>query len=118
MGFDAWLIGLQAAKAAPNEPGRASALLLKHGSMTLRWYAPKARDLQTSHDQDEIYLVASGAGTFALGQDATSLERRPFGPGDAIFVPAGWIHRFEAFTDDFATWVVFYGPKGGEPDAS
>jgi hypothetical protein len=23
-------------------------------------------------------------------------------------------HRFEDFTDDFATWVIFYGPEGGE----
>jgi hypothetical protein len=23
-------------------------------------------------------------------------------------------HRFEDFTEDFATWVVFYGPEGGE----
>jgi hypothetical protein len=23
-------------------------------------------------------------------------------------------HRFENFTDDFGTWVIFYGPEGGE----
>ena len=23
-------------------------------------------------------------------------------------------HRFEDFTDDFAIWVIFYGPEGGE----
>jgi len=23
-------------------------------------------------------------------------------------------HRFENFTDDFATWVIFYGEEGGE----
>jgi len=22
--------------------------------------------------------------------------------------------RFEEFSDDFATWVMFYGPEGGE----
>ncbi len=40
--------------------------------------------------------------------------RQPFGPGDILHVPAGVEHRFEEFTDDFATWVVFYGPEGGE----
>jgi hypothetical protein len=29
-------------------------------------------------------------------------------------VPAGKAHRFENFTPDFATWVVFWGPQGGE----
>jgi len=31
-----------------------------------------------------------------------------------LFVPAGVEHRFENFSDDFATWVIFYGPEGGE----
>jgi mannose-6-phosphate isomerase-like protein (cupin superfamily) len=33
---------------------------------------------------------------------------------DVLFVPAGVEHRFENFTDDFTTWVIFYGQKGGE----
>jgi mannose-6-phosphate isomerase-like protein (cupin superfamily) len=109
-----WLVPLTEAKAAPIPEGARSALLMQHGTMTLRYYAPRGRDAQTPHEQDEIYIVASGSGTFALGEDEGSLERRPFGPGDAIFAPAGWVHRFEDFTDDFATWVVFWGPKGGE----
>ena len=109
-----WLVTLAAAKAAPIPEGRRSALLMAHGTMTLRYYAPVGDDPQTPHDQDEIYIVAAGRGTFALGRDETSLERRPFGPGDAIFAPAGWVHRFEDFSADFATWVVFWGPEGGE----
>ena len=27
---------------------------------------------------------------------------------------AGVEHRFEDFSADFATWVFFYGPEGGE----
>jgi mannose-6-phosphate isomerase-like protein (cupin superfamily) len=109
-----WLIRQVEAAQAPVEPGRASALLMRHGTMTLRWYAPRGRDPQTPHDQDEIYVVVSGRGTFALGRDEGALERAAFGPGDAIFAPAGWVHRFEDFTDDFATWVIFWGPPGGE----
>ena len=41
-------------------------------------------------------------------------QRIAFGPGDVLFVGAKVEHRFEDFSDDFATWVVFYGPRGGE----
>ena len=34
--------------------------------------------------------------------------------GSFLCVPAGQIHRFEDFTSDFAVWVAFYGPEGGE----
>jgi mannose-6-phosphate isomerase-like protein (cupin superfamily) len=101
--------GVAEACRAPNQPGRLSALLLKHGTMELRWYAPKGEDPQTPHDQDEIYVVASGSGTFLRAG-----ERFSFGPGDALFVGARVEHRFIDFSDDFAVWVVFYGPAGGE----
>ena len=58
---------------------------------------------------DELYVVASGRGTFFVGG-----QRVPFGPRDALFVAAKVEHRFEGFSNDFATWVVFYGPPGGE----
>lgn len=100
---------VEEAKTAPIPEGRASPLLMEHGSMTLRYYAPKGQDPQTPHGQDEIYIVASGSGTFFMDG-----ERVAFGPGDALFAPAGAEHRFEDFSDDFATWVIFYGPDGGE----
>jgi hypothetical protein len=34
--------------------------------------------------------------------------------GEVLFVATGVKHRFIDFSDDFATWVFFYGPKGGE----
>jgi mannose-6-phosphate isomerase-like protein (cupin superfamily) len=48
------------------------------------------------------------------GQFRNGAERHPFGPGDVLFVPAQVEHRFEEFSDDFAAWVFFYGPEGGE----
>ena len=64
------------------------------------------------HDRDEVYIVVSGTGWFARGD-----ERVAFRPGDALFVPAQDVHRFANFSPDFATWVMFYGPVGGEnPD--
>ena len=109
-----WVVALAAARAAPVPAGARSAVLMEQGTMKLRYYAPRGTDLQTPHDQDEIYIVASGSGVVASGPSEAALERRPFGAGDAIFVPAGHVHRFERFSDDFATWVVFWGPKGGE----
>jgi mannose-6-phosphate isomerase-like protein (cupin superfamily) len=41
-----------------------------------------------------------------------------FSPGDVLNVAAGAEHRFEDFSDDFATWVIFYGPVGGAKAAS
>ena len=82
---------------------------VRHGTMRTLLYAPKGSDLQTPHDQDEIYIVQSGSGVFDKAG-----EKRPFGPGDVIFVEAGAEHRFEDFTDDFAVWAVFWGPPGGE----
>ena len=112
------------AKTTPADAGRSTALMLAHGSMELRWFAPKQNDPQTPHDRDELYIVVSGTGVFMRGVeslpfDDSSLpiqgeERVRFGPGDALFVAAGTVHRFEEFSDDFATWIVFYGPEGGE----
>ena len=109
-----WLVTLAQAKAAPIPEGRRSAELMKHGSMTLRYYAPDRVDPQTPHDQDEVYIVQSGRGFVLAGPTEETLDRRAIGPGDAIFVPAAHVHRFVEFTPDFATWVVFWGPAGGE----
>lgn len=108
-----------------NDAGRGTALLLAHGTMELRWFAPKAHDTQTPHDRDELYIIASGTGVFMRAIESSPFDdqalavqgedRVPFGPGDALFVPAGTLHRFEEFSADFATWVIFYGPEGGEP---
>ena len=93
----------------PDAKGRRYAEMLTHGSMRLGLYAPRGFDPQKPHEQDELYLVVHGTGTFVHGG-----ERTPFGPGDAPFAAAGVERRSEDFSDDFATWVVFWGPPGGE----
>ena len=82
---------------------------LKYGSLLLGVYAPRGEDPQEPHEQDEVYVVMRGHGTFVNGA-----ERKAFAPGDLLFVPANVVHRFEDFSDDLALWVVFYGPEGGE----
>ncbi|MGZ3889848.1 MAG: cupin domain-containing protein [Mucilaginibacter sp.] len=85
------------------------AKVMEHGSMSVEIYRPQKTDLQQPHRQDELYVVMSGNGEFV--NDGT---RHDFGAGDVLFAPAGVEHRFENFTDDFVTWVIFYGPVGGE----
>jgi len=104
-----WHVSTRNAAGLPLPEGRRSAEVLRHGSLELRWYAPKEIDPQTPHERDEVYIVASGRGTFVRGTDRVAFEA-----GDMLFVPANVEHRFEAFSADFATWVVFYGPAGGE----
>ena len=104
-----WHITLEQGLTAPIPAGARSALLLSHGSMSARFYSPRGRDEQTPHDQDEVYVIAHGEGTFVCGED-----RVTFRLGDVLFVPAKVAHRFEDFSDDFAVWVMFWGPDGGE----
>jgi mannose-6-phosphate isomerase-like protein (cupin superfamily) len=83
-------------------------VLFERGDVTVEFYAPRGVDRQEPHDRDEIYVVATGSGTFVRGE-----ERVPFGPGDFLYVSAFETHRFEDFGEDFGTWVVFFGPVGG-----
>jgi mannose-6-phosphate isomerase-like protein (cupin superfamily) len=83
--------------------------VFKHGSLVAEFYKPDKVDNQKPHDRDEIYVVATGTGVFY-----NEGKRWNFKAGDFLFVPAGAEHRFEEFSDDFSTWVFFYGPLGGE----
>jgi len=86
-------------------------VMMKHGSMTIEYFAPQEIDTQTPHKQDEIYVIIKGHGTFFRNGDRTQCKKN-----DILFVPAGIEHRFENFSDDFATWVIFYGQDGGEDE--
>ncbi len=74
--------------------------------MSLVLYSPKGKDEQRPHKRDEVYIVAKGTGRFFDGS-----KTYDFVAGDVLYVPAGVEHRFESFSDDFLTWVVFYGPE-------
>jgi mannose-6-phosphate isomerase-like protein (cupin superfamily) len=83
-----------------------------HGSMSVGYYAPVGTDPQQPHRRDEIYIIHTGTGELLVAG-----ERSNFSAGDVFFVASGVEHRFENFSSDFATWVVFWGPPGGESDA-
>jgi mannose-6-phosphate isomerase-like protein (cupin superfamily) len=93
----------------PGAAGERFVSVLEHGSLLVEIYAPRETDPQQPHTRDELYIIAQGSGVFLNGH-----VRHWFKRGDLLFVPAGREHRFEAFTDDLAAWVVFYGPEGGE----
>ena len=106
---DGWHATLTEALALPIPNGQRSSHVMEHGSLSVRLYAPKRIDSQSPHQQDEVYVVASGTGWFVNGS-----HRHRFSAGDVLFVPAGVQHRFEEFGDNVAIWVIFYGPQGGE----
>lgn len=97
--------GAESLASAPTEFVK----LYEHGSLVVEYYAPFGVDKQTPHTRDELYVIASGTGEFVFGDKQVS-----FKPHDVLFVPARVEHRFVNFTEDFATWVFFYGPEGGE----
>jgi mannose-6-phosphate isomerase-like protein (cupin superfamily) len=103
----------EALKLLPTTDGKRSVAVFRHGTLEVKMYAPRGTDPQTPHSRDEVYVVAQGRGMFNLNG-----VREAFQSGDFLFAPAGTKHRFEDFSDDFAAWVLFYGPEGGEAEGS
>ena len=97
----------------PSPQGKQFATVFQHGTLLIEIYAPRGSDPQQPHTRDEAYVVIQGRGEFLCAE-----TRQSFGPGDFLFAPAGVSHRFENFSEDFAVWVIFYGPEGGESDRS
>ena len=83
--------------------------MMAGGTMSVEVFAPKGVDLQQPHAQDELYFIHSGTAQIIINE-----QRFDAATGDAFFVAAGVVHMFENFSEDFVTWVVFYGPQGGE----
>lgn len=96
----------------PGPAGENAVVVLQRGTLDVKLSLPARPNVQTPHEQDELYVVVAGRGV--LCHDGA---RDPFAPGDLLFVAAGVEHRFEDFSDDLAVWRVFYGPRGGEIQA-
>ena len=93
----------------PPPAGNLAVPVFSRGSLAVEMYQPKGADLQKPHGRDEVYLVARGRSTFFDGAGRFEVQA-----GSFIFVAAGQTHRFEDFSPDFAAWVFFYGPEGGD----
>ena len=112
--MDHWLVTLAEAKAAPIPEGARSALLMQHGTMTLRYYAPRGRDPQTPHAQDEIYVVVAGSGTFALGRDGRHARAPALWPGRCHFAPGRLGPPLRGLHRRLRHLGRVLGPQGGE----
>ncbi|MFL5742236.1 MAG: hypothetical protein ACJ75B_18575 [Flavisolibacter sp.] len=75
--------------------------LLNKGIMKLEYYVPEKNQQPITRDQ--IFVVASGRSTYYRNGD-----RAPVKPSDLLFVTVGTDFHFENFTDDFATWRMYY----------
>ena len=69
----------------------------------LVFFAPRGTDYQTFHDDDELYFIVRGSGQLVIDGETFDCAT-----GDAFFVEAKVAHHFENFSDDFATWAVFF----------
>jgi len=97
-------ISVAAARNLPWKPGR-SAEAFVDGDLEVRFTPRPSRGLQTPHERDELYFIAAGSGRYRVGDAVTAV-----GAGDLLFAAAHTAHGFEDFTDDFAVWIIFYGP--------
>jgi mannose-6-phosphate isomerase-like protein (cupin superfamily) len=99
----------EALKKGPPPPGNLAVPVFSHGTLAVELYTPHGHDPQNPHSRDEIYFVTRGNGWFFDGTVRHAVDAGAF-----LFVPAGQVHRFEDFSEDFTVWVAFYGPEGGE----
>lgn len=94
---------IERAKEALAKEPTPFVLLMKDKGMSVEYFAPKVVDTQTPHAQDELYVIATGSSEFIRDIETITCKT-----GDVLFVPAGMVHCFQNFSDDFATWVIFY----------
>jgi len=97
-------ISIATARKLPWKPGR-SAEVFVDGDLEVRFTPGPSKGLRTPHERDELYFVAAGSGRFRVEESVTAV-----GAGDLLFAAAHVAHGFEDFSDDFAVWIIFYGP--------
>jgi mannose-6-phosphate isomerase-like protein (cupin superfamily) len=61
-----------------------------------------AEDLQSPHEEDEVYYVVRGRSRFRRGNTEV-----PVASGDILFVPAHEPHRFLSIEEELVLLVVF-----------
>jgi mannose-6-phosphate isomerase-like protein (cupin superfamily) len=66
-----------------------------------------SRDLQSPHDEDEVYYVVRGRGRLQVGD-----EERAVGPGSILYVRATSEHSFFFEIDEDMTLLVFFASGG------
>jgi mannose-6-phosphate isomerase-like protein (cupin superfamily) len=106
--LDQALKRLPAAATAKYPQGAPFVKMMAGCTMSVEVFAPSSsglgEDLQQPHTQDELYFIQRGTAELVING-----QRFDAAAGDAFFVAARVVHRFENFSADFVTWVVFYG---------
>ena len=97
-------VSLAAARALPWKLGQ-SAEAFRDGDLEVRFTGRPVTDQLHTHERDELYIVASGRGTFRVGDKVNQV-----GAGDLLFAAAHVPHGFTEHSQDFGIWIVFYGP--------
>lgn len=79
---------------------------LRHNSMSLGLYVLPAAgvDLQTPHNEDEVYYIISGQGKITVGEKVEAVQ-----PGSIVFVAARVPHRFHDILEELKI-LVFFAP--------
>ncbi len=72
--------------------------------------AAGAKDLQSPHDEDEVYFVISGRARLKVED-----EERVVGPGSILYVGGTSEHSFVEIEED-TTLLVFFASGGPSPD--
>ena len=67
------------------------------------YHLPKgAKDMQTPHDEDEVYLVLSGRATLKVGEELREVKE-----GTVLYVRATESHSFFEIEEDMTLLVFF-----------
>lgn len=66
-----------------------------------------SKDMQGSHDDDEVYYVLQGRGRLRVGSEDRAVE-----PGDLMYVRAAAEHHFLEIEEDM-TLLVFFANGAG-----
>jgi mannose-6-phosphate isomerase-like protein (cupin superfamily) len=90
------------------EAGRPYLEFLRSETFELGLYelAAGSEDRQAPHAEDEVYVVLSGRGRFAIGGDDVAVE-----PGSILFVEKHVVHRFHSIDEDLSIVVGFSPPR-------
>lgn len=99
-------LSLKKAQSALAEAPTEFLKLTEFGDLEIEYYKPNKVDKQKPHDRDELYIISKGQGEFLLEDQKFEIKTN-----DLLFVKAQDEHRFVNFSDDFETWVIFYGIK-------
>jgi mannose-6-phosphate isomerase-like protein (cupin superfamily) len=98
-------LSLAAARKLGWAPGRSAEAFID-GDLEVRFTSRPTKGPQVPHERDELYIVAAGSGRFRVEDKVSDVAT-----GDLLFAVAHAPHGFEDFSDDFAIWIIFYGPR-------